>query len=308
MKTIGITLGDPAGIGPEVLLKALPHFSRARIVLIGSRAVLAKTAARLGLALPARIQFHDDGADFAFSFGKRQKRCGAAALGALEAGVSLLRQGAISGIVTAPVSKETLRLAGFVYPGQTEFLAARLGAKRHAMLAYVPEDRRQPALRIIFVTIHKPIAEVSSAITAGRVAEKLRLLRDFLQKREGTKRPRIAVFALNPHAWEFSRGEEARIAQGMRQARVSGVAGPFPADTIVQLLPKYDGFVAMYHDQAMIPAKLLAKGRGVNLTLGLPNIRTSPLHGTAFDIAGKGIASPDSMIAAIETALRLVRR
>ena len=313
---IGITLGDPAGIGPEVVLKALPHFPRARLLLIGSRAILARTARKLRFALPARVQFHDDGSDFAFAYGKVQKRCGEAALRALETGVSLLKQGVINGLVTAPVSKEALRLAGFKFPGQTEFLGARLGAKRHAMLAYADDreeagtaraGRRTQALRIVFVTIHRPIAEVPKAITAKLVVEKVRLLHDFLRLREGIRRPRIAVLALNPHAYEFSRGEEARIAQGIRLARRARVAGPFPADTIVQLLTRFDGFVAMYHDQAMIPAKLLAQGRGVNVTIGLPCIRTSPLHGTAFDIAGKGIAQPGSMIAAVETALRLVK-
>jgi 4-hydroxythreonine-4-phosphate dehydrogenase len=313
---IGITLGDPAGIGPEIVLKSLSRFRGAPILLIGSQAVLDRTAAKLGLRLASGILRHDTGEDFEFRFGKIRHKCGAAALNALEVAVGMLRQGKLNGIVTAPVSKEALRLAGFEFPGQTEFLACRLGAKRHAMLAYAePGDRRYaigdrrqrggPGFRIIFVTIHKPLAEVPKAITAKLVAGKIRLLADFLKRREGIARPRIAVLALNPHGREFTLGEEARIAQGIQATRLTGVEGPFPADTIGQLLPRYDGLVAMYHDQAMIPAKLLAQGRGVNLTLGLPVVRTSPLHGTAFDIAGKGIASPDSMIAAIRVALRL---
>jgi 4-hydroxythreonine-4-phosphate dehydrogenase len=315
-KVIGIALGDPAGIGPEIVLKSLAHFPHAKLVLIGSRAILTRTAQKLKLAFPARTQFLDDGSDFVFAFGRVQKRCGEAALRALETGVCLLKQGVINGLVTAPVSKEALRLAGFEFPGQTEFLAARLGAKRHAMMAYLEGCRNDAertqkgrriarALRIVFVTIHMPIAEVPKAIAAKLVAEKIRLLHDFLRSRERIRQPRIAVLALNPHAHEFSLGEEARIVRGIRLVRRTGVAGPFPADTLVQLLPRFDGIVAMYHDQAMIPAKLLAQGRGVNMTIGLPFIRTSPLHGTAFDIAGNGIAQPDSMTAAIETALRL---
>ena len=310
---IGITLGDPAGIGPEIVLKSLSRFQNAPILLIGSRAVLDRTAGKLGLRLSPRILRHDTGEDFEFRFGKVQRKCGAAALNALETAVRMLRQGKLKGVVTAPVSKEALRLAGFEFPGQTEFLAGRLGAKRHAMLAYAEGRpvRGQGSgvggrtLRVVFATIHKPLAEVPKAITAKLVAEKINLLADFLKRREKIARPRIAVLALNPHGREFTLGEEERIAQGIRSARVAGVEGPFPADTIGQLLGRYDGLVAMYHDQAMIPAKLLAQGRGVNLTLGLPAVRTSPLHGTAFDIAGKGIASPDSMIAAIRVALRL---
>jgi 4-hydroxythreonine-4-phosphate dehydrogenase len=305
---IGITLGDPAGIGPEVTLKALARLKHAPVMLIGSWMMVMQTAERLGIRPPKRVLFENDGTRFGFEFGKVQKGCGAAALRALDVGVALVRDGTIQGLVTAPVSKEALRLAGFEFPGQTEFLAARLGAKRHAMLAYAPEHKGAHALRIVFVTIHRPLADVPAGITRALVAEKIRLLHDFLRGPERIARPKIAVFALNPHGYEFTLGEEARIARGMGSARVAGVEGPFPADTIGQLLPRFDGFVAMYHDQAMIPAKLLAQGRGVNLTLGLPAVRTSPLHGTAFDIAGKGVASADSMVAAIETAMRLAAR
>jgi 4-hydroxythreonine-4-phosphate dehydrogenase len=315
-EVIGITLGDPAGIGPEIVLKSLSYFRGAPILLIGSQSALDRTAKKLSLRLASGILRHDTGEDFEFRFGQAQRKCGAAALSALETAVLMLRQGKLKGVVTAPVSKEVLRLAGFEFPGQTEFLARRLGAKRYAMLAYAEAGDRRYAIgdrrcksssgyRIVFVTIHKPLAEVPKAITAKLVAEKICLLSDFLRRQEGIARPRIAVLALNPHGREFTLGEEARIAQGIRAAHTTGVEGPFPADTIGQLLTRYDGLVAMYHDQAMIPAKLLARGRGVNLTLGLPKVRTSPLHGTAFDIAGKGIASADSMIAAIKVALRL---
>ena len=185
------------------------------------------------------------------------------------------------------------------------------------MLAWTPE------FKVIFVTIHEPLARVSRHITAAAVAEKTGLLHRFLRD-SGMARPRICVMAFNPHAAEFSLGEEARIAQGIARARRSGVnaIGPIPADAAVAGLSRvrpsscvlrpsdlpFDGYVAMYHDQAMIPAKAFGRDKGVNLTLGLGRIRTSPLHGVAFDIAGKGIASPGSMLAAIQLALRLVRR
>jgi 4-hydroxythreonine-4-phosphate dehydrogenase len=315
---IGITLGDPAGIGPEIVLKALSSIAarpRTKVLLIGARSALLRSAGTTGqrpaIARLERIPFLDVGLAPAFRFGTAQKACGEVALRALEAGVCLLRQGAISGLVTAPVSKEALRRAGFRFPGQTEFLAARLGAKHYAMMAYAKGVRGQGSgagdrpLRIAFVTIHKPIADVPAAITAPLVAEKIALLAGFLRRSERISSPRIAVLALNPHAYEFTRGEEARIARGIKLASEAQAEGPFPADSVGLLMTGYDGIVAMYHDQAMIPAKLLAQGRGVNVTLGLPYVRTSPLHGTAFDIAGKGIAEADSMRAAIELCLQL---
>ena len=218
----------------------------------------------------------------------------------------------MSALVTAPVSKAALRMAGFTWPGQTEFLAERLGAKHHAMLAWTPK------FKVVFVTIHEPLARVSRHITAAAMAEKTGLLDRFLRD-SGVTRPRICVMAFNPHAAEFSLGEEKRIAAGVALARKAGInaVGPIPADAAVAravaprpspLAPRFDGHVAIYHDQAMIPAKLLGRGSGVNVTLGLGRIRTSPLHGVAFDIAGKGIASPESMLAAIRLAQRLVRR
>jgi 4-hydroxythreonine-4-phosphate dehydrogenase len=333
---IGITLGDPAGIGPEITLKALAGLEDKRVLLIGPVSALPPLARQLRLRLPDAARLLDTGPLPAYRLGQVQKSCGGAAYAALEAGTELLRKGEIQGLVTAPVSKEALRLAGFKYPGQTEFLAARLGVKRYAMLAYVrgrdPNSRlnsggnrdcpvfrtgeqglsrrfrrRPQALRIAFMTIHLPLAEVPAAITPRLVAEKLALLHDFLRNREKLRRPRIAVLALNPHAFEFTGGEERRIKKGMELAKGVLADGPFPADSLPYLLERYDGLLAMYHDQAMIPAKLLAQGQGVNVTIGLPCIRTSPLHGTAFDIAGRGIASPFSMEAAIELCHRLTR-
>jgi len=360
-------MGDPAGIGPEVILKAVegggPAAKRSggRVRIIGNRRVFEQEQKRLGTKVDLSIV--DDSVPMTgkWQMGRVQKNCGQAALEALEAGCEMLEAGTLSALVTAPVSKEALRQAGFSWPGQTEFLADRLGARRHAMLAWTP------SFKAVFVTIHLPLAEVPRHITAQAVYEKTVMLDEFLKK-EGIERqrdrgtecripsldppilrsldpsssPRICVMALNPHGFEFSCGEDERIAEGVRRAVRAGVnaVGPVPADAALaglglnhrdtetrtsktrrhrdmsvagppgrlttRPLP-FSGFVAMYHDQAMIPAKLLDRDSGVNVTLGLPYIRTSPLHGTAFDIAGKGIARPGSMLSAINIAARLAQ-
>lgn len=299
---LGITIGDPAGVGPEITLKALVQLKWRNVVLIGSKAVLEREAKRLDLDFNLEMVI-DTGPLGSFDYGQVQKKCGESALAALEVGLKMLKRGEISGLVTAPVSKEALRLVGFKHPGQTEFLAWGLNVKRYAMLAWTPD------FKVVFVTIHLPLALVPAQITTKRVLEKIFLLDDFLNL-EGKPAPKIGVFALNPHAEEFSLGEEKRIALAIKRAREKGIdaQGPFPADSIFARLKEFDGFVAMYHDQAMIPAKVLGRGRGVNVTLGLGKVRTSPLHGVAFDIAGKGIADATSMKSAIILAQKLTRR
>jgi 4-hydroxythreonine-4-phosphate dehydrogenase len=309
-------MGDPAGIGPEIILKSLSQITRLRCRVFGSRGVFEQEQRRLGTEVDLSCVEDVAGRLGVFKMGRAQRDCGAAALACLEVGVRELREKRVSALVTAPVSKEALRMAGFRWPGQTEFLAERLGSKRHTMLAWTPKFKG------VFVTIHEPLARVSRHITAAAVAEKTELLDCFLRD-TGVKRPRICVMAFNPHAAEFSLGEENRIGAGVARARKAGInaVGPVPADAAVSGLSRvrpssfvlcpsdspFDGYVAMYHDQAMIPAKLLGRDRGVNLTLGLGRIRTSPLHGVAFDIAGRGIASPGSMVAAIRLAQRLCR-
>ena len=300
---IGITLGDPAGIGPEITLKALtalrnPHKA---IRIIGSLTILDNLKKKLKLKLDLEPLVFDIIPDFKYQFGKTNKRCGIAALKALDIAVELLKAEKINGIVTAPICKESLRLAGFKYPGHTEFLADAFKVKKYAMLAYSPK------LKIVFVTIHKPLREVAKDITTNKVFEKIILLDDFLSQEPRTNHPALCVLAFNPHSFEFSAGEEEKIVKAINKARRLGmkVAGPFPSDTINELIAKFEGIVAMYHDQGMIPVKLLARDQGVNVTLGLPYPRTSPLHGCAFDIAGQGIANPSSMQAAIDLCLKL---
>lgn len=314
---LGISVGDPAGIGPEIILKALERLPRLRPRIIGPRGVFEREQKRLRTKVDLSLVDDSVESPGRCEYGKPRARCGSTALLALEMGVCRLLEGSIRALVTAPVSKEALRMAGFKWPGQTEFLAERLGSRRHAMLAWTPK------FKVVFVTIHQPLARISQYITPAAVTEKTELLNQFLCD-SGVKRPRICVMALNPHGVEFSLGEEERIAAGVARARKAGVnaVGPVPADAAIAGLSRvrpssfvlcpsdlsFDGYVAMYHDQAMIPAKLLGRDRGVNLTLGLGRIRTSPLHGVAFDIAGKGIASPGSMLAAIQLAQRLGRR
>lgn len=313
-------MGDPAGIGPEIILKALssppPDFSLlpATCRIIGSRKVFELEQKRLKTKID--LSLIDDTVCIPGSWktGKVQKKCGQAALAALEKSIELLQERKIRALVTGPVSKESLRLAGFAYPGQTEFLAHKLGAKHYAMLAW------SPRCKIVFVTTHLPLKRISSRITPQAVCRHAVLLHRFLllenrlfppdPNRTSDALPRICVLALNPHATEFSCGEEKRIARGVLLAKKSGVNafGPVPADAAFSTLAtthEAEGFVAMYHDQGMIPAKLLAQDAGVNVTLGLPFVRTSPLHGTAFDIAGKGIARAGSMLSALLLAARL---
>jgi 4-hydroxythreonine-4-phosphate dehydrogenase len=310
-------MGDPAGIGPEIVLKSLSRMPRLRCRVFGSRAVFEREQRRLSTKVNLSCVEDVAGRLGAFKMGRAQRNCGAAAFACLEAGVRELAAGCVSALVTAPVSKEALRMAGFRWPGQTEFLAERLGAKRHAMLAWTP------SFKVVLVTIHEPMAGVSKHLTATAVAEKAGMLDRFLRD-SGVARPRIGVMAFNPHAAEFSLGEEERIAAGIALARKAGInaVGPIPADAAIAAVSQshhlsfglrpsplpFDGYIAMYHDQAMIPAKLLGRGTGVNVTLGLGRIRTSPLHGVAFDIAGQGKASPASMLAAIRLARRLRRR
>lgn len=306
-RPIGITMGDPAGIGPEIILKAMQKAGgrgqKAAWRVIGNRAVFEQETGRLGLKVDLDCVDDAVGSPGRFRVGRVRKSCGRAALAALETGVRLLKHGDISALVTGPVSKESLRLAGFRWPGQTEFLAEELGARRHAMLAWTPR------FKAVFVTAHQPLAHVSRHVTPDGVLEKTRLLDEFLRRELG-RRPRICCLAFNPHASEFSLGEEGWIAEAAALARKQGIdaTGPVPADAAVARCSDYDGFVAMYHDQAMIPAKLLGRDSGVNVTLGLPFVRTSPLHGVAFDIAGKGMANPGSMLAAIRLARKLTAR
>lgn len=300
MARIGITLGDPAGIGPEIVVKALARLRKEPIhlTIIGSVSILS--AAQMMLKMNFSLPRVADTGEVEFEFGRVQHSAGKAALEAIKKAVKLLKEGEIDALVTAPVSKEAIGLSVPGFTGHTEFLAHEFGAHEVLMIAH------SLYASFAFVTTHHPLQDVPGLITTDRVLRKLELYADFLRTLHG-REANMAVLALNPHGEEFSYGEEKKIADAVSAANKEGldVQGPYPADTFHRHIQEVDGFLTQYHDQGMIPAKMLARGQGVNVTWGLPFVRTSPLHGTAFDIAGKGEADPSSMIAAIRMADRL---
>lgn len=332
---IGITMGDPFGIGPEIAVKALSVGrlrANCRPLLIGDVAVIREAAALTGLDLqvwsvpdeaeaglePGVIDVlqPEGGCVRTRTYGRVCAEAGHAAFVAIEKAIELAMAGRIAATVTGPIHKEAIRAAGHPFPGHTEIYAQYTGTADYAMLLVYGD------LRVIHVTTHVPLRKVSGLIAKARVLKVIELAHEACQ-RLGIERPRVGVAGLNPHASDgglFGDEEQKEIAPAVQAARSCGIdaQGPIPPDT---LFPKavgggFDVVVAMYHDQGHIPLKVagftwdLEKNRwgsvkGVNITLGLPIIRTSVDHGTAFDIAGQGIASADSMILAIEYAVRL---
>jgi 4-hydroxythreonine-4-phosphate dehydrogenase len=287
---IGITPGDPAGIGPEIVQEALASGR-----------------------LPADAEYSIIGPALDCSLGQPTPETAGAALQALEEGVQLALRGEIDAIVTGPINKARMYDIGFKFPGQTEFFADRCGVRNFAMLL------TGGTLTVALVTVHLPLREVADALRTDEVVRVGRLLEAFLRRR-GIGAPRIAVAGLNPHAGEsgaIGREETEIIAPAVEQLQ-SAVGnlqsaifrGPFSPDTLFHHAAngEWDGVLCMYHDQGLIPLKLHAFHEGVNVTLGLPFPRTSPDHGTAFEIAGKNLAQPDSMIAAINLAVELARK
>ncbi len=321
---IGITMGDPAGIGPEVVLKAVAEDEVQSVcvpVIIGDAQLLAHNARTLDLQcgykivryderLPDRLSdpiiFHLDNIQGHVEPGIESGDAGKAAGGYIEAAVDLCAAGSIDAIATAPINKRALFLGGYSFPGHTEFLAHLTATEDYAM-GFVAES-----LRIVLVSTHVPLYEAIRLVTRERVEKTIRLA-DRELRRWGLERPRLAVAALNPHGAEgglFGIEEASEIVPAVEACHVKddiNVRGPYSADTIFLRASRgeFDAVVACYHDQAMIPVKCLSFGEAVNVTLGLPFIRTSVDHGTAFDIAGKGIAEHSSMIAAIKLAAEL---
>jgi len=317
-------MGDPAGIGPEVVLKAVAEEEvRAvcRPVIIGDAQLLAHNARTLDLQcgyqivrhdehLPDEISepliFHLDNIQGHVEPGIESGAAGKAAAGYIEAAVELCAAGSIDAIATAPINKRALYLGGYTFPGHTEFLAYLTGSDDYAM-GFVGAN-----LRVVLVSTHVPLSEAIGLVRRARVEKRIRLA-DRELRRWGIERPRIAVAALNPHGAEgglFGMEEASEIAPAVEACRAADgidVSGPFSADTVFLRASRgeFDAVVACYHDQAMIPVKCLSFGEAVNVTLGLPFIRTSVDHGTAFDIAGKGIAEHSSMVAAIKLAAEL---
>lgn len=303
---IALTMGDPAGIGPELLAKAVGSGrwdGRARLVAYGDPAVLGDAIAAFGGGREPEVR-PTAPLRTAFVIGQASAECGRAALDAVAAATRDALAGKVDALVTAPVNKYAVNLAGIDFCGHTEYIAGLCGAPEVVMMQSAGN------LRIAFVTTHIALADVAKRVTARRIKLVAGLLRDSIRQELGPAvEPEIAVAAINPHAGEngfMGREDETVVKPAVAELRQAGfrVSGPFPPDTlfIPGTLEKFDGIVSMYHDQGHIPFKMLAFDRGVNSTLGLPVIRTSPDHGTAFEIAGRGVADTGSFFAAIELA------
>ena len=280
---LGLVCGDPAGVGPELILRCLTD-----------------------PALPDGVDFRLIGREEGHTPGQPTPESARAAWDALEEAAGFLQDGTIQAVVTGPVHKESLHAIGFPFPGQTEFFAARSGTENFAMcLTGGP-------LTVALATIHVPMRDVPRLLRADEIVRVGKLLHGFLQRRLG-RAPRIAVAGLNPHAGEHGRfGDEEQtiVAPAVTELAAQGTfTGPLSPDTVFHRAAngQFDGVLCMYHDQGLIPLKLLAFDTGVNVTLGLPFPRTSPDHGTAFDLAGTGRANHRSMLAAINLAAEMLR-
>ena len=323
---IAITMGDPSGIGPEIIAKALSEgriYDICRPIVIGDVKVMA-AATKLDSRNPqvnsvetiTQASFRQGIIDVldlkniditSLQHGRVDRNSGRAAVEYVKEAIDLALKGVVDAIATAPLSKEAMNLAGFPYPGHTEILAETTGSKNYAMMLLAGP------LRVVHVTTHTSLRKACDQIKKERVATTIRLT-DRAVKDLGIAKPRIAVAGLNPHAGEgglFGTEEMEEIAPAIRECRSEGILaeGPFPPDTVFLRGKRgeFDAVVAMYHDQGHIPVKILGFEEGVNVTIGLPIIRTSVDHGTAFDIAWRGVADPRSMIEAIRVAADMAK-
>jgi 4-phospho-D-threonate 3-dehydrogenase / 4-phospho-D-erythronate 3-dehydrogenase len=322
---LAITMGDPAGIGPEVVLKALLHpgvYARARPLVIGDRRTLERAAEWVGASdlaydvvdQPEHGQYRPGTVTLldlhtsppqGYTVGEVSADAGRAAVECVFRACDLAIAGEVDAVVTAPLNKAAMHMAGFTFPGHTELLAERTSAERVSMLLV------GPSLRVVHVSTHVALTEAIQRITCQRVEEVIDIAYEACQAL-GIDQPRIAVAGLNPHASEgglFGNEEAREVIPAIEKARRRGrdVSDPQPPDTVFLRTSRgeWDIVVAMYHDQGHIPMKLLAFDSGVNVSIGLPILRTSVDHGTAFDIAGTGQASEHSMLAAIDVAIQL---
>jgi len=323
--TIAITMGDPAGIGPEVIVKALADpvlRHRARFVVYGMNELLSYAADLAELdVFWWRDQYHgrpkaygydvtvvdyDQYSILGSAIRSPSKIGGEASMRFCLDAIDAASKGIVDAVVTAPIAKESWKLAGYHFPGHTELFAQRTGARRYNMMF------TGGPLRVVLATVHIPLNGLWGRLNIGAVFQPIELIHETLRDWFDIEKPRIAVCGLNPHASEngqFGDEEERIISPAIRMAREQGidVTGPYPPDTIFLKAKHgtYDAVVAMYHDQGLIPVKLLAFDQAVNCTIGLPIIRTSPDHGTAFDIVGRNKANPGSMRSAISLAVDL---
>ncbi|WP_374570145.1 4-hydroxythreonine-4-phosphate dehydrogenase PdxA [Phenylobacterium sp.] len=327
---LALTLGDPAGVGPEIIMKAWAALRAGGppFVVVGDFDALA-SASLGGASVVRRVTSPADAMDvFAHAApvldqplrspvvaGRPSPAAAGAIIGWIETAVGLALSGAVRGVVTAPIAKAPLYAAGFKFPGHTEFLgeltggAAFDGARGPVMMLAAG------GLRASLVTVHDPLAKVSEALSVDRIVRTGLITAQSLRRDFGVAEPRLAVAGLNPHAGEdgsIGREEVEIVRPAVQALRDLGVdaSGPWPADTLFppEMRERYDAAICLYHDQALIPIKMLDFWGGVNVTLGLPIVRTSPDHGTAFDIAGRGIARAESLIAAVRMADEIAAR
>ncbi len=321
---LAVTMGDPSGVGPEIVAKAADDprvVEQARLLVVGDAATLEAATEVTGVPLRVRALESPDEAAYApgtlevldlknvdlpsLPRGRVNPMAGAAAFACLRKATELALAGAVQGVVTAPLNKEALNQAGYRYPGHTEALADLTGAREVAMLLVAG------GLRVGHVSTHVPLCDAIRRVQRRRIVTVARLTEEAV-RRMGVDRPRLAVAGLNPHTGEgglFGTEEAAEIAPAVEELAAEGylVAGPLPPDSVFlrALRGEFDAVIAMYHDQGHIPTKLIGFDEGVNVTLGLPILRTSVDHGTAFDIAWTGVARPGSMVAAILLAARM---
>lgn len=338
---LAITLGDPAGIGGEVILKALADLSiteNCQITIIGSRDYLQTTYKHLqqnnnlkpqDLANPENLKIIDLPTQASITFGRGNAETGAASFNYLQEAITLTLQGKFQAIVTAPIAKSLWKAAGYNYPGQTEVLASRAGVDKFGMLFVARSPYTGWTLRTLLATTHIPLAQVPLALNPQLMSLKLDLLVECLDKDFGIKQPTIAIAGLNPHSGEEGQlgvEEQQWLSHWLESERIKRpqikLIGLIPPDTMwVQPGQAWygkhhnhtkpqtaDAYLALYHDQGLIPVKLMAFERAINTTIGLPFIRTSPDHGTAFDLAGFGVADPNSMKAAMQLGVELATR
>jgi len=322
---IGITMGDPTGIGPEIIVKALSMkepFRACQPIVFGDRKVLSRAIQIQNLSTTLEVidQIPQDGylpqKIFLFPlsqlevaslrFGQPDRACGEAMVRYIEEAVKRARNRELDAITTCPINKKAMNEAGYSFPGHTELLAHLVGASSVAMMFLGSK------WRIVLVTTHLPLKDVSGWINKNRILSTLRLTDEGMKKHFGIPQPKIGVLGLNPHCGEgglLGEEETREILPAIAEARLLGmdVEGPFPADSFFNISGRYafDAVISMYHDQGLIPIKMLDFKEAVNFTLGLPFIRTSVDHGTAYDIAGKGLADPSNLVKAILTAANL---
>ena len=322
---VGITQGDINGVGYEVILKAFSDPVMLELctpVIYGSPKVAAYH--RKSLDLPTNFSIVSSAAEAAYNrlsvvnctddevkveFSKADPEAGKAALGALERAIEEYKEGLIDVIVTAPINKHTIQSETFAFPGHTEYIEERLGDGAKSLMILMKDD-----FRVALVTGHIPVSQIASTITKELIQEKLAIFNHSLKQDFAIGAPRIAVLSLNPHAGDeglLGKEEEEIIIPALKEMAARGILcyGPYPADGFMGSgnFTHFDGVLAMYHDQGLAPFKALAMDEGVNYTAGLPVIRTSPAHGTAYDIAGKGLASEDSFRQAIYVAIDVFR-